>query len=408
MVDTSAQVRRVIEYAQVEVDISEDQARLLQTAAGDRLTVTPNNVGYQIKATSYVGTISVPGFVLHIDPKVPVWNLLYLLTWSTHRLQVNPQDVARAGGDLTTALTVLYTQMLERVLVLGVDRAYVEETDRLVSLRGRIDWPTQSRSAGLPTPLACRYDDWSVDTPPNRLVKAASQVLLRQPSVPFATAHALKRLVALLNEAGPLRSSDLINDLHLTRLNAHYDEVTRLARAILTFAGLAHGPGLTPSPAFLINMNDVFEDFVHASLSHVLQGKVEVSRHRVVPLGSKHEVPGEPDLILTDPSGRDALVADAKYKLTRDGRGRSSDYYQLHAYCTSLHLARGVLIYCDADGDLPPRAVEVRNQRDLLETFRLSLSGDPENIASEVRRLANFLVPTRAATSYPASSLRVG
>ena len=150
MVDTSAQVRRVIEYAQVEVDISEDQARLLQTAAGDRLTVTPNNVGYQIKATSYVGTISVPGFVLHIDPKVPVWNLLYLLTWSTHRLQVNPQDVARAGGDLTTALTVLYTQMLERVLVLGVDRAYVEETDRLVSLRGRIDWPTQSRSAGLP------------------------------------------------------------------------------------------------------------------------------------------------------------------------------------------------------------------------------------------------------------------
>ena len=75
--------------------------------------------------------------------------------------------------------------------------------------------------------------------------------------------------------------ADLINDLHLTRLNAHYDEVTRLARAILTFAGLAHGPGLTPSPAFLINMNDVFEDFVHASLSHVLQGKVEVSRHRV-------------------------------------------------------------------------------------------------------------------------------
>ncbi|WP_309224353.1 hypothetical protein [Propioniciclava sp. MC1683] len=78
-------------------------------------------------------------------------------------------------------------------------------------------------------------------------------------------------------------------------------------------------------------------------------------------------------------------MADVKYKLTTDGTGRSSDYYQLLAYCTSLALPRGVLIYADA-GDLPapPRRVHVRNGGTILDTVRLSLHGSPEELDAHV------------------------
>lgn len=394
-----ANVCRISEYGNADVVITEQQARLVQAAAGSRLRVTPTLKGYRIDATSYVGALSVPGLTLHIDPKVPVRNLFHLLTWSTHRLQFDAVEVDWAAGDLTAAAAAVYAQMLENALTMGVDRGYVEEHDRLVALRGRIDWPAQSRYPSLPIPLACRFDEWSVDTAPNRLTRAAAGALLRHRLVPFPTSHTLRRLMQILEGAGPLRSTDLAADLHLTRMNDHYRAVARLARVILTCDSLTHRSGDTSASAFLIDMNDVFEDFVHASLTQVLKGSLKVSRHRVVPLGTRGEIRSEPDFLFTDVQGNDVLVADTKYKLTKSGRGRSNDYYQLHAYCTSLNLPRGILIYCDPSGDLPPRHVEVRHNNDILETYRLSVSGNADDIAAEVRRLAAHVKATALATS---------
>ena len=104
-----------------------------------------------------------------------------------------------------------------------------------------------------------------------------------------------------------------------------------------------------------------------------------------VPLDEERFVVTAPDLIITDHRGRTELVADVKYKLTADGTGRSSDYYQLLAYCTSLALPRGVLIYADA-GDLPAprRRLHVRNAGTRLDTVRLSLHGSPEELDARV------------------------
>jgi len=188
--------------------------------------------------------------------------------------------------------------------------------------------------------------------------------------------------------------------LHLrqTRLNQHYAAAVDLARLVLRAAGPAHSRGSVGTASFLINMNDVFEDFVHGSLVNALRGRLDVVRQRVVPLGARGEVRSEPDLIFVEPSGRDLLVADIKYKLTTDGRGRSPDYYQLLAYCTSLGLARGILIYCDADGEQPPRSVRVRNQQTILETYRLGIKGAPSEIRDEIARLAAHVHSTAVRT----------
>lgn len=385
-------VCQLLEYQQIEVGLSDGQARQLQAAAGTRLTLTPSSHGYLIRASSHVGSIAVPGIVLHVLPKVPVANVLHLMTWSTERISFGQDEIGQATGSLTAAVAAWYARTLERTLVLGVDRSYLEEADRVVALRGRIDWPAQTRAVGLPTPIACRYDEWSLDTRANRIVAAAALTMLRNPAVPPQSAFTLRRLLKLLAGVGPLRPDDLpAHHDFLTRLNEHYRTAVHLARLILRAGGPTQGAGHAAVSSFLVNMNDVFEDFVFANLKQRLRGIWSVDK-RKVPLDIAGYVPTEPDLLFTDPSGTNVLVADSKYKLISDGRGRNADYYQLLAYCTSLGLPRGVLIYCDANSEpRPPRAVEVRHSGAVLEAFQVGLSGSFEDIAHEFDRLSQHL-----------------
>ncbi|WP_028709012.1 McrC family protein [Propionicicella superfundia] len=385
-------VCQLAEYQQIEVELTDSAARRLQAAAGTRLALSPGPHGYLIRASSYVGSISVPGIVLHIVPKVPVANVLYLMAWSTERIAFSQSEIGQATGSLTAAVATWYARMLERSLVLGVDRAYVEETDRVIALRGRIDWPAQAKAVSLPTPIACRYDDWSIDTRPNRIAAAAALALLRNPAVPPQSAFTLRRLLKLLAGVGPLRPDDLSGHTDvLTRLNEHYRSTVQLARIILRAGGPSQGAGRTAVSSFMINMNDVFEDFVFASLKHQLRGTWGIDKHKV-PLDVAHRVPTEPDLLFADQSGTNVLVADSKYKLISAGRGRNADYYQLLAYCTSLGLPRGVLIYCDAgDEPRPPHSIEVRQSGTVLDTFQVGLSGSFDDIADEFDRLARYL-----------------
>lgn len=379
----------VSEYGQVVLDLTERQARTLQAVAGPHLAVVPANTGYKVRATSFVGSIAIPGWVLHVVPKVStVANVLELMTWSTHRLLLHEDDVGLRSSSLAAAVAALYSRTLDRTLARGVDHAYVEEDDRLVTLRGRVDLPAQARAVGLAVPIACRYDEWSIDTASNRLVRAAALALLRMPDIAPSSGYALRRAIWRLDGVTQIRPGEGAAPTPLTRLNRHYAAAVDLARLVLRAAGPAQSHGSVGTASFMINMNDVFEDFVHGSLANALRGRLDVVRQRVVPLGARGEVRSEPDLIFVEPGGGDLLVADIKYKLTTDGRGRSQDYYQLLAYCTSLGLGRGVLIYCDAEGEQPPRSVRVRNQQTQLETYRLGIKGAPSEIRDEITRLA--------------------
>ncbi len=85
-------------------------------------------------------------------------------------------------------------------------------------------------------------------------------------------------------------------------------------------------------------------------------------------------------------------VGDVKYKLTRSGLARNTDYYQLLAYATALGLSEGLLIYCQADGSLPDREISVRHVGTSLRTHALDLSGTPTEAEGAVRVLANLIL----------------
>ena len=59
----------VPEYRSVDVSLTDAQARQLQLASGSRLTISPARTGFRLTASSHVGSISIPGLIVHVTPR---------------------------------------------------------------------------------------------------------------------------------------------------------------------------------------------------------------------------------------------------------------------------------------------------------------------------------------------------
>jgi 5-methylcytosine-specific restriction enzyme subunit McrC len=134
-------------------------------------------------------------------------------------------------------------------------------------------------------------------------------------------------------------------------------------------------------------MNEVFEQFVEHRLRDALRGHLEVRGQDRLHLDHRQLVRMRPDIVFRRGTRR-VYVADAKYKLTADGLGKHSDYYQLLAYATAMGLPEGVLIYCHDSGEAPPVEVITLGNGKRLLSFRLALGGTRADIDRAITELA--------------------
>jgi 5-methylcytosine-specific restriction enzyme subunit McrC len=382
------------EYGSALVYLDADQERVLRRLAQGRITIAPGDVTntWRITASSYVGTLVTPDVRILIIPKVTTANLFYLLEAGGDPVKVGPAafdyDTTR---DLIPSFATFYARHLEKVLSRGVSRAYAEIQERLPGIRGRVDLPAQLRLAGVPIPTECRFDEYTADIRLNRILRGAAARLLRLPGVTQSTRQALQRLVGLLAESGPCTPADLAGPTVFTRLNEHYRSAERLARMVLGNETLLGSTGSAAAGVFLIDMNKVFEQFVAARLSRYLSGRVAVCPQHRTTLDHAGRVQIRPDLVFKSAAGQVVYVADTKYKINADGYGREADYYQILAYATALDMAEGMLIYCQRDGAVPPREIEVGQLKTRLVTVAIGLSGTREGLEQSLAELAEHI-----------------
>ena len=138
-------------------------------------------------------------------------------------------------------------------------------------------------------------------------------------------------------------------------------------------------------------MNDLFQRFVTERLRRALRGRLDVMAEPAVALDHGGNVSMQPDLMFRAPGGEVRHVADVKYKVAADARGRSGDYYQLLSYTTALDLPAGMLIYCRRPGEADERAVTVRNAGTRLVVRSVDLTGSPEQVEHEITALADVI-----------------
>lgn len=399
------------EHSEVAVEFDDEQLDAVIDAAAGRLGVRRvAGGGHVLTSGSHVGVLAAGDVEIAVQPKIPIHNLFLMLG-------VRPPEFAAGNAtfghdtDLLTAMVRVFTRAVESATSRGVLRGYRHTEERLISPRGRIDIAAQIRRPGLPSPIPCRFDEFTVDIDENRALVAALDRLRRVPGVSSGLRSRLVHLAPRFADVPAVAFDPSVLDRwQSNRLNRHYEPALRLAAVILRSVTLRNVAGDITAPSFMINMNDLFQDFVADRLRSALRGRLDVIEEPTVHLGSPRRLAMRPDLVFQRPgAGRRAAatyVGDAKYKLS-SGPARMSDYYQLLAYTTALGLDDGVLIYAqrpdeattaagddlidDRLGDELVHTVRIRNTSTSLHVYRLPLTGTNDQVEAGLVNLADWI-----------------
>jgi 5-methylcytosine-specific restriction enzyme subunit McrC len=355
-----------------------------------------------LRATQFVGVIQVGDTTLQILPKIDydsagdtdargdsrpfqaavdsaTRNLLHLLSY-TQDLQVREQDIAPLLAQRSNwfeLLTRLFAMELQRQMKQGLQRSYILFEDTLRVMRGR--WQLERQLTRRPHTrhlFDVTYDEFSPDTPLNRVFRFVVDVLLSH-SRDSGNRRLLRNISRWLVDVERLGEipQTYLETMLFTRLNQRFLPAFNLARLFLENHAFQLAAGKRDTFAFAFDMNRLFEEFVYRFIARHRQriltngwGEVQLrAQAKGRPTYLAERLPDgkavfrlAPDILFTKPSGRAVLILDTKYKELAANQRRlgisESDMYQMLAYAVALDCPRTLLLYPQRAGSPPTSA----------------------------------------------------
>lgn len=345
---------------------------------------------WTISAGQYVGIVECAGAELRIKPRIHVARLLFLLGYTSnpHAWRDDPAGVDDQV-DLWPAMAHVFVRQADRALRRGLLQGYRTEESAQLVLRGRLLEAEQlRRHAGIAVPLEVRFDEYDVDIAENRILRSATERMLRIPRLSPLTRGRLRHLRTRFLEVTPLVPGQPVPVTPTSRLNESYQPALALARMILRSRSVDILDAGVRATGFLVNMNNVFEDFITVALSEALLRRgggqcVPQDASRSLDLAARIRI--EPDLVYYGTGGIARAVIDAKYKAESPAGYPNADLYQMLSYCTALQLPIGYLLY--AEGRAPVTHM-IRNAGIQVVQRPINLSRDPKEILDDIDQLA--------------------
>lgn len=396
------------EWEWAELPLAASDVLAAQAHLGSALSVEPTVGGFRLRAQGVAGLVALPGGTLHVQPKVPALNLLALMDYAAREVAWGG-DVVGSGAneDLLSLLGALFVRRVERLARGGWVRGYREEEAERPTLRGR--WLVGRDISRPPTHrhlLSCRFDEFTTDVAPNRVLLAALRVLERPSAFgPSVAAHA-RSLASTLTDVQPLAEvRAAVKLLAVDRRFAAYGPAVGLARLILESTGAQSSPGVHPLSSFVIRLAPLFEAAVTRALAKIANVRgVTCHVQRTLSLDAGGQLTAIPDLVIEHGGAR--LVIDAKYKLPAEGLPPAQDFQQLVTYLACLDTRRGALVL-PAPGAVPEETtlrLKTFGRLSEVRVMKVPLGGRALRISAALESAAERLVawlPSAPVSSLP-------
>jgi len=350
---------------------------------------------------------------------IRVRNLFHMLAYAFSALtEQGYRSVATEDFDNAAELCAA---ILERGVSLqlkrGLGQEYVSRTEARSSLRGTIKVTESVKSQAIwRRQLVCSYDEFSVDTTMNRVIKATVALLVRS-DISRARKKSLKKLMVYFANVRDI-------DLHTVDWNMRYDRNNRTYRMLMAVCWLVvkgllqtQSDGATRMMDFFDEqrMSRLYEKFIleyyrrehprlRASASFVewaLDDGVSdnlPAMHSDITLGARDRV----------------LIIDAKYYAATmqsnfDKRTvHSGNLYQIFAYVKNKQAVleragegvevSGMLLYAATDEEIQPD-VTYRMSGNQIGVRTLDLDRPFEEIRAQLDGIADMLTSPSAPTS---------
>lgn len=305
------------------------------------------------------------------------------------------------SADLCAALL---QQAVENQLKRGLGREYLSHTELTSSPRGKFEVSDSIKTLAIKRNKAvCTFDDFSIDTPMNRIIKATMEILLRS-DIHKARKQELRKLIRNFDNVASIDPRSIRWNVRFNRNNQTYRML--LAVCWLVIKGLIQTQSDGSTKVMEIfdeqRMSRLFEKFVleyfrqeHPSLqanASRIEWALDNDSSEFLPMMKS-------DISLY--SGENTLIIDTKYyaQNTQENFNRrtihSANLYQIFTYVKNVeagsansdHTVSGMLLYAKTDADIQPNA-EYQMSGNTIRVRTLDLNQPFSDIAADLDAVA--------------------
>ena len=299
----------------------------------------------------------------------------------------------------------------------GLGQEYVSRTEARSSLRGTIKVTESVKSQAIwRRQLVCSYDEFSVDTTMNRVIKATVALLVRS-DISRARKKSLKKLMVFFADVHDI-------DLHTVDWNMRYDRNNRTYRMLMAVCWLVVKGLLQTQSDGSVRMMDFFDEQRMCRLyeKFILEyyrrehPRLRASASFVewaLDDGMSEGLPAMRSDITLSAGGR-VLIIDAKYYASTMQSNfnkrtvHSGNLYQIFAYVKNKQAVleragesvevSGMLLYAATDEEVQPD-VTYRMSGNQIGVRTLDLDRPFEEIRAQLDGIADMLTSPSASAS---------
>lgn len=337
---------------------------------------------------------------------IRIQNIYYMLAYAFQVLnEQGYKNIATEDFDNTTELcAAILSRGISTQIKRGLGKEYISRTEALSSLRGKIDMSESIKTqAFLRKQMICSYDEFSVNSYMNRIIKSTVLLLLRG-DVSKARKKELRKLLVFFDDVEVL-------DLYNVNWNVQYNRNNQTYRMLISICYLVV-KGLLQTQS---DGTSKLMDFLDEQRMHRLYEKfiLEYYRREFPQISANaSQIPWQLDdgindmlpVMQTDimlSRGEKTLIIDAKYyahstQLQFDTHTlHSGNLYQIFTYVKNKeaeladrpHDVAGMLLYARTDEDVYPEN-EYRMSGNRIEVRTLNLDGDFASIKAQLDGIA--------------------
>ena len=305
--------------------------------------------------------------------------------------------------NLLEAFVTVFVRSATKAIERGMFRSYITVEDDLTVVRGRIRMGEQmSRRFRLSPPIAVSFDEFTVDNQENRLIRSAIELASKMPIRNPETTRGIQFLRAMFSDVSIIEfDRSWLPQPNWNRLNEHLEYAVSLARRIIQNSSISLEHGDSSSDEFIINMANVFEDFVVTAIrEHLKLSRSEMPRaneiHPQLYLDEGQLVRLKPDISRWEGS-RCVAIGDVKYKPIADAGVIHADIYQLLAYAVANDLPEASLIYAMPKSEQVGLKLlnthKIVGAGALINVFALDLTTSPGEVLRQIAEFSKSFEP---------------
>lgn len=348
---------------------------------------------------------------------IPVQNVYYMLSYAFRVLNeqgyksIETEEFHNVAELCASILTKGVKQQLKR----GLGQEYISETEALSSPRGKIDVTASIKNLSMIRgELVCTYDEFSVNSYMNRIIKSTLLLLLKAKISPSRKKE-IKKLLVFFGDVETLDIHTINWSIRFNRNNQSYRMLVAVCELVIKGLIQTQSDGSTKLMDFLDDqkMHRLYEKFIleyyNTEYKHL---KVKASASMMdwqVDDGFRDLLPKmKTDITLT--CGERTLIIDAKYyeRNLREQYGKVSiptdNLYQIFTYVKTKEnelvgvpheKVSGMLLYAqtEAEGAFN-NEYQIMGNRVCVRT--LDLSGDFQSIKNQLDDIAEKYLLVRA------------